>query len=82
MITTVEGRDADKISSHNAAAQSGALSQLQLDQSTSYWSQSQPEQAGRITKMQYNQCQIREILPAGFSVKSRLHEYNGSAYTV
>lgn len=70
------------ISSATAAAQSVTLSHLTLDHSGCYWLQTQPAQSGRITLMQHHQVQTREILPAGYSIRSRVHEYGGGAYTL
>ncbi len=82
MINIDDESDTGKIGSRNAAAQSGSLSHLQLNQSACFWLQSQPEQAGRITIMQHYERQTTEILPTGYSVKSRVHEYGGGAYCV
>ncbi len=70
------------ISSRTAAAQSASLSLLKLEQDSCYWLQTQPAQGGRITLMQHRHGQTRERLPAGYSIRSRVHEYGGGAYTV
>lgn len=59
-----------------------ALAQVCVDGSDCYWLESQPHQGGRIALIKHDGLGGRDLLPDSYSVKSKVHEYGGGAYTV
>ncbi len=47
-----------------------------------FWTESRPEQAGRSTLLTRVSDAIRELTPAPFNPRSRVHEYGGGSYCV
>ncbi|MEM1435386.1 MAG: prolyl oligopeptidase family serine peptidase [Pseudomonadota bacterium] len=65
-----------------AGATNGVLS-LQLDGDALYWWESRPLEGGRYVVMKYDPDQGPiEITPAGFNVRTRVHEYGGASFLV
>ncbi len=62
-------------------AQAGTkISGVYYYQGQVYWTESRPAESGRQTLCRKNEVgQIIELLPGGFSIKSRVHEYGGGA---
>lgn len=59
------------------------LGQIAVDGSDIYWLEGRPAEGGRNVLMRYSQDgQIRELTPAPFNVRTRVHEYGGGAYWV
>ena len=59
------------------------LSQIQLDGNDVYWVESRPAEAGRnVVVRRRPDGAIEDITPAGFNVRTRVHEYGGGAYCV
>ena len=64
------------------AASSVRLSGLWLDGDDLYWTESRPAEAGRQTLLaKQGDGPVRELVPAPFSVRTRVHEYGGGAFT-
>ena len=59
------------------------LDQIQLDGDDVYWLEGRASEGGRnvIVKLAANSHSV-DVTPAGFNVRSRVHEYGGAAYTV
>ncbi|NJR52896.1 MAG: S9 family peptidase [Leptolyngbyaceae cyanobacterium CSU_1_3] len=57
------------------------LGQLKLDRSAIYWSESRPTEGGRNAIVQFAAGQASEVTPPPFNVRTRVHEYGGSAFT-
>jgi dienelactone hydrolase len=65
------------------AEQSIALRELAIDDEDIYWVESHPVEGGRCTIMQRARTGVvTERTPAGFNVRTRVHEYGGGAFTV
>jgi dipeptidyl aminopeptidase/acylaminoacyl peptidase len=48
-----------------------------------YWRESRPAEGGRqVLMVRERDGKIRQLTPDGFNVRTRVHEYGGSAYTV
>lgn len=59
------------------------LGQLVVDGEVLYWTELRPSEKGRTTIMRRDAGgDIREVLPPGFSTRSKVHEYGGSSYCV
>jgi dipeptidyl aminopeptidase/acylaminoacyl peptidase len=59
------------------------LDQIQLDADDVYWIEGRASEGGRnviVTRLPSGE--IVDVTPAGFNVRSRVHEYGGGAYTV
>ena len=64
------------------AASSVRISGLCLDGGDLYWSESRPFEQGRLTLLRKrSDGPTEELLPAPFSVRTRVHEYGGGAFT-
>jgi dipeptidyl aminopeptidase/acylaminoacyl peptidase len=69
------------ISAEEVAAGSVRLGGLCADGGDLYWTESRPQQRGRVTLLRRrDHGTIEEIVPAPFSVRSRVHEYGGGAF--
>ena len=47
-----------------------------------WWLESRPMEQGRVALMRSRDGTLQDLLPAPFSVRSRVHEYGGGAYAV
>ena len=47
-----------------------------------FWTESRPEEAGRSTLVMRGADSLRELTPAPFNPRSRVHEYGGGSYCV
>ncbi|MFN2149778.1 MAG: TolB family protein, partial [Anaerolineales bacterium] len=57
--------------------------EIRVDAGAVYWIEFQPDQDARYTIMRWDPAgEIECLTPAGFSVRSRVHEYGGGAYAV
>jgi dipeptidyl aminopeptidase/acylaminoacyl peptidase len=56
------------------------LSALASHDDALYWLESRPAEAGRTTLMTLHDGAIKELTPAPYNVRSRVHEYGGGAY--
>jgi dipeptidyl aminopeptidase/acylaminoacyl peptidase len=68
-----------------ARVTAGALrfGDLVLDGDDIYWTEGRASEAGRYVVVRYTRDgRIVDVTPAGFSVRSRVHEYGGAAMTV
>lgn len=58
-----------------------SLSQLEFRGRDVYWLEGRPHEAGRVVVMRCTaEGIIDDVTPAGFNVRSRVHEYGGGAY--
>lgn len=63
--------------------QSVHLSQVQYDADDLYYIERRPDEGGRSVLMRRSPRQeTAEVLPCGFNVRTRVHEYGGRAYLV
>ena len=67
------------ISAAVVAAGAVPLAQLMLDGSRLGWLEGRASEAGRTTLMVHDDGGSRELTPAPFNVRSRVHEYGGGA---
>ena len=59
------------------------LDQIQLDGADVYWLEGRASEGGRNVIVRRSPSgEIKDVTPAGFNVRSRVHEYGGGAYTV
>lgn len=59
------------------------LDQIQLDRHDVYWLEGRASEGGRnVIVKQSPSGRITDVTPAGFNVRTRVHEYGGAAYTV
>jgi dipeptidyl aminopeptidase/acylaminoacyl peptidase len=71
------------LTAHLAAAGSRRFGTLAAGAEALYWSQSRPEEGGRQSIFAGTpDGRVREILPAPFSARSRVHEYGGGEFLV
>jgi dipeptidyl aminopeptidase/acylaminoacyl peptidase len=62
------------------AAGAAPLSQLSLDGGDICWLEGRASEGGRTTLLRRRGGTVRELTPAPFNVRSRVHEYGGGAY--
>ncbi|MFC2065266.1 alpha/beta hydrolase family protein [Chloroflexota bacterium] len=71
------------ITTEMVAANSININEIKCDGDSVYWLENRPEESGRTVIMQYSSDgEVKNILPAGFNVRNRVHEYGGGSYTV
>jgi dipeptidyl aminopeptidase/acylaminoacyl peptidase len=70
------------ISASVVAAGAAPLSQVLLDGADVYWLAGRASEGGRNTLMRLRDGVVRELTPAPFNVRSRVHEYGGGACIV
>ncbi len=71
------------ITSELIVAGSIRLGQIVLDGDTIYWTEGRPSENGRSLIIKWTaDGGMEEITPAGFNVRSRVHEYGGGTFTV
>jgi len=59
------------------------LGGLALDEDDVYWLESRPAEQGRLALLRKREDgTVEEVVPAPFSVRTRVHEYGGGAFTV
>ncbi len=69
---------ADRIVSGNVG-----LGQLALDRGCVYWTESRPTESGRVALVRRDvDGVVQDVVPAPFSVRTRVHEYGGGAFAV
>ncbi|MHB8658917.1 MAG: S9 family peptidase [Solirubrobacteraceae bacterium] len=69
------------ITSEMLVASAVGLSELAVDGSDVLWSESRPEEAGRVQLVRRRAGGDREeLLPDGFSARTAVHEYGGAAW--
>jgi dipeptidyl aminopeptidase/acylaminoacyl peptidase len=77
------GAWASPITADQIVQGSVGLGQIVVDDRDLYWSESRPSEKGRVTLMRRDAAgEVAEVLPPDFSMRSRVHEYGGGAYTV
>ena len=60
-----------------------SLSQLKLDGEDIYWVEARPTEGGRSVVVRRSpDGQTRDVTPAGFNARTRVHEYGGGTYSV
>lgn len=58
------------------------LGEIRLDGNAIYWLEGRPSENGRNALVKWTPAGGREdIIPAGYNVRTRVHEYGGGAYT-
>jgi dipeptidyl aminopeptidase/acylaminoacyl peptidase len=74
------------ITSDLIVAGSLRLGEIRLDQTSKgteiYWSEGRPTEAGRIAVVHWTGKDGADVTPAGFNVRTRVHEYGGGSYQV
>lgn len=70
------------ITADRLAQGSVGLGQIALDGGDIYWSESRPAEGGRQVIVRYRDGAAQDMTPAGFSARTRAHEYGGGAFTV
>ncbi len=81
--TSPYGTWKSRISAELITAQQIRFGDLQMVHSDIYWSETRPRQGGRAAVLRLAAgAEPFEMLPDGFSARSRVHEYGGGAFTV
>ena len=70
------------ITAARVAAGSLRFDHIQLDSADVYWLEGRPAEGGRYLVVQATLNGPVDFTPPGFNVRSRVHEYGGSSYTV
>ena len=65
------------------ASESFGLAQVAIDGDDLYWTETRPWEGGRsVIVRQSADGETSDVIPAGFNVRNRVHEYGGGAFTV
>ncbi len=71
------------ISASTVAAQGLRLGAVAVDGDDVYWIEGRPHEGGRnVLVRRRGDGSTNDVVPAGFNVRSRVHEYGGGAYVV
>jgi dipeptidyl aminopeptidase/acylaminoacyl peptidase len=71
------------ISAERVASQSVRLGAVAVDGDDVYWIEGRPQEGGRnVLVRRRNDGSTADVVPDGFNVRSRVHEYGGGAYVV
>lgn len=84
MITTRSyGTWKSPITSEMVASAPTRLGEAKIDGRDVYWTETRPGEQGRSALVRYSVDGTKEdVLPAGFNVRTRVHEYGGGAFWV
>lgn len=83
MTITPYGTWPSPISAGLIASDAAGLGEPRLDGDDCYWLEQRPTEGGRSVLVRHGSDGVnRDITPAGFNVRTRVHEYGGGAYTV
>ena len=85
MTTTVAlyGTWNSPLSAHLATAEYVSFSELSVDGTDLYYLELRPHESGRTTlKVRRKEGSIHEVTPKPLNVRTKVHEYGGSSYTV
>lgn len=63
-------------------SQTIGLGQIWLDGEDIYWSELRPSEKGRNVIVRLNNGEISDVTPAGYNVRTRVHEYGGASFLV
>lgn len=63
-------------------SQTIGLGQVVLDGEDIYWSELRPSEQGRNVIVRLKDGQIQDVTPAGYNVRTRVHEYGGASFCV
>ena len=82
-LTLPYGTWPSPISAASVAAQSLRLSAVTIDGDDIYWLEGRPSEGGRnVLVRRTSDGATRDVTPAPFNVRTRVHEYGGGAYLV
>ena len=82
MKTAAYGTWPSPIDAAKVASAATGYSSLKADVDALYWIESRPSEGGRSTLIRHANGSARELTPAPFNVRSRVHEYGGGTYCV
>ena len=82
-ISAPYGSWTSPITAASLAQASVSMSDLRTHAGAVFWRESRPAEGGRQVLMRrHAQGTVDELTPAGFNVRTRVHEYGGNAYLV
>jgi dipeptidyl aminopeptidase/acylaminoacyl peptidase len=58
------------------------IDEVRVDGPDTYWLETRPDEAGRQALVHHDGTQARDVLPAPWDVRTRVHEYGGGSYAV
>ena len=70
------------ISAEMLTATQVGLGQPAVDRGQVYWTESRPQEAGRSVLVVQGTSGRTDVVPRGFNVRTRVHEYGGGAWMV
>jgi hypothetical protein len=71
------------ITSEQVVSNSIHIEELKIDGEDIYWLESRPNESGRQVIVRFTQDgMINDVTPPDFNVRTRVHEYGGSAYQI
>ncbi|MBK6767914.1 MAG: S9 family peptidase [Ardenticatenales bacterium] len=71
------------LTADRVAAGARRIADVVVEGDTIYWGETRPDEGGRVTIMQRTaDGEVIDLLPEPWSVRTRVHEYGGGAFTV
>jgi dipeptidyl aminopeptidase/acylaminoacyl peptidase len=70
------------ITSELVVRAAASLGEVLLDGDTVWWSELRPQEAGRVQLVRHSGSESVDLLPAGYSARTAVHEYGGGAWWV
>jgi len=58
------------------------FAEIKIIDKTIYWLEQRPVEQGRVVLVKYDESEISDVVPTGFWVRTRVHEYGGGAYAL
>ncbi len=80
--TAAYGTWRSPITAQAIVAETVALDQITIDGLDIYWVEGRPSEQGRCVLVRHRDGSNHDITPAPWSVRTRVHEYGGGAYSV
>ena len=82
MTTLPFGTWPSPISTDDLASGEVVLDEVRVDGASTYWLEGRPAESGRNALVHHDGTTARDVVPAPWNVRTRVHEYGGGAYAV
>jgi dipeptidyl aminopeptidase/acylaminoacyl peptidase len=81
-MITEYGKWPSPITGQMVAGSQKAFGHVAVEGDAIYWEESRPSEGGRVVVVSWKDGVVKDEIPAGFSSRSRVHEYGGGSFGV